>query len=412
MRYSQLLTRTSKKAPADELTTNAKLLVRAGFVNKLMAGAYSYLPLGLRVLRKIEAIVREEIDGIGGQEILMPGLHPAENWRQTGGWDSIDILFKIKSRTGKDYALGQSHEEVVTPLVKDYVQSYKDLPVFVYQIQNKYRDELRAKSGILRGREFGMKDMYSFHTDQADFDRFYAKAKEAYLRVYSRCGLTAKVTEASGGCFSKKISYEFMILTDAGEDDVLFCPKCDYCINVEIAKTKKGDPCPHCGAKMDLARATEAGNVFDLGQKYTHDFEFYVLGPDGEKIYPIMGCYGIGTTRLMGTVVEKWADEKGLVWPEAIAPFAVHLLALGEEKETIAWADKVYEKLTAKGIEVLYDDRHELSAGEKFADADLIGIPYRAVISGRGTKEKKIGWKKRTAEKEEQVDLGKILALF
>ena len=221
MLYSKLLTKTRKHVPKDELTKNAQLLVRAGFVNKLMAGVYSYLPLGLRVLRKIENIVRQEMDNVGGQEVFLPALHPAENWKKTGGWDSIDILFKIKSRTEKDYALGQSHEEVITPLVGEYINSYKDLPVFVYQIQEKYRDELRAKSGVLRGREFGMKDMYSFHLDQKDFENFYEAMKEAYIKIFKDCGLVAKVTEASGGAFSQKISYEFMVLTDAGEDDIL-----------------------------------------------------------------------------------------------------------------------------------------------------------------------------------------------
>ena len=269
MRYSQLFVNTLREAPSDAETINHKLLVRAGYVDQLMAGVYSYLPLGLRVLRKIEQIVREEMDEIGGQEILMPILHPSENWKTTGGWDNIDVLFKIKSRTEKDYALGQSEEEVVTPLVMSRINTHKDLPLAVYQIHWKYRDELRAKSGILRGREFFMKDMYSFHASQEDFDQFYQKAKEAYLKIYKRLGLRAKVTEASGGAFSKKISYEFMVLTDAGEDDILYCEKCDYCVNVEVSEGKKeGDTCPRCNdSKLLKARASEVGNVFDLGQK-------------------------------------------------------------------------------------------------------------------------------------------------
>lgn len=404
MRYSKLFSKTRKQAPKDELTKNAQLLVRAGFVNKLMAGAYSYLPLGLRVLRKIEAIIREEMNNIGGQEVFLPALHPAENWKQTGGWQDIDILFKIKSRTKKDYALGQSHEEVITPLIQEYVHSYKDLPIFVYQIQNKYRDELRAKSGILRGREFGMKDMYSFHLNEKDFDRFYQIAKKAYLRIFKGCGLDAKVTEASGGSFSKKISYEFMVLTAAGEDDILYCNNCEYCLNLTIAKVKKGTPCPKCKkGSLNQARASEVGNVFDLGNRYTKAFDFFVLDEEGKKIYPIMGCYGIGTTRLMGVIVEKYNDEKGIIWPKTVSPFQTHLIDITEETE----AGKVYQALKKEGIGVLWDDRIDVSAGEKFAEADLIGIPVRLVIS-KETGDK-IEWKNRKESKGEILKLQEVI---
>lgn len=383
MKYSHLFTKTDK-TPKEYDTVNATLLTQAGFVNQLMAGVYTYLPLGLRVLRKIENIVREEMDAIGGQEVQMPSLHPAENWQQTGGWDSIDVLFKIKSRTEKDYALGQSEEEVVTPLVQEYVKSYKDLPVAVYQIQNKFRDELRAKSGILRGREFGMKDMYSFHETAEDFLKFYEVVKEAYKNIYQRLGLTAKVTEASGGSFSNKISYEFMVLTDAGEDDIFYCNSCDYCINKEIAEgIKEGDICKVCGGKLSLARASEVGNVFDLAQKYPKDFGFTYTDKDGEQKYPFMGCYGIGTSRVMGVIVEKYHDDKGIIWPEQIAPFQVHLVSLGEDAEILDKAEKLYKDLTNRAIEIFWDDRVDVSAGEKFADADLIGIPHRIVISKR-----------------------------
>lgn len=408
MFYSKFFTKTRKHAPKDELTKNAQLLVRAGFVNKLMAGVYSYLPLGLKVLRKVENIVREEMNAIGGQEVFLPALQPAENWEKTGGWNNIDVLFKIKSRTGKDYALGQSHEEVITPLVKEYVDSYKNLPVFVYQIQNKYRDELRAKSGVLRGREFGMKDLYSFHINQADFEKYYQKVKEAYLRVFKRCGLVAKVTEASGGSFSEKISYEFMVLTNAGEDDILYCNVCEFCINVDIAKVKKGDNCPKCNkGKLNKARASEVGNVFDLGQKYSKDFDFYIQDKNGKKSFPVIGCYGIGTTRLVGTIVEKYADEKGMVWPKSVAPFGVYLIDIPGDKKNNIEAQKIYEVLRRKGIEVLWDDRKDVSAGEKFADGDLIGIPVRLVVS-RETGEK-IEWKERDKKKAELLTLGQVI---
>src|SRR3989339_331450 len=272
MKQSQLFTKTTKQISKEEVSLNAQLLQRAGFVEKLMAGAYTYSPLGLRVLRKIENIVREEMNKIGGQEVLMPMLHPKENWVTTGGWDSIDILFKVPSRTEKEYALGQSEEEIVTPFVMKRVNTYRELPLAVYQIHWKFRDELRAKSGLLRGREFFMKDMYSFHADQADFDKFYEIAKTAYLKIFKRLGLVAKVTEASGGSFSQKISYEFMVLTDAGEDDILYCDKCVFCVNREIApstssgRAKENETCPKCKqGKLNRAKASEVGNVFDLG---------------------------------------------------------------------------------------------------------------------------------------------------
>ncbi len=399
MKYSTLFAKTLRQPPKGADTINHKLLTQAGFVDQLMAGAYSYLPLGLRVLRKIEQIVREEMNIIEGQEILMPVLHPKENWFTTGGWNKIDVLFKLKSRTGKQYALGQSEEEIVTPLVMSRVNTYKDLPLAVYQIHWKYRDELRAKSGILRGREFFMKDMYSFHETQEDFLDFYEVVKKAYLNIYKRLGLVAKVTEASGGSFSEKISYEFMVLTEVGEDDILYCPQCDFCVNLEIAEVKKGDSCHRCGkGELKKARASEVGNVFDLGQKYGKDFKLSFIGKDGQKKYPIMGCYGLGISRVMGTMVETFNDEKGIIWPESVAPFQVHLVGLNlDDKKVMSEAEKVYKLLEVDGVEVLFDDRVGVSPGEKFADADLIGIPYRVVVSKKT--EDKLEIKKRS-EKE------------
>jgi prolyl-tRNA synthetase len=406
MLQSKLFTRIERNAPKDEATVNAQLLSRAGFVSKLMAGTYSYLPLGLRVLRKIENIVREEMDAIGGEEVLMAMLHPKSIWKTTGGWDSIDVLFKLKSRTDKEYALGQSEEEVVTPLVMKYVTTYKDLPKAIYQIHWKFRDELRSKSGLLRGVEFFMKDMYSFHETQDDFDRFYAIAKKAYFRIFERLGLVAKATEASGGAFTEKISYEFMVLTDAGEDDILYCDKCDFCVNMEIAKQKEDDPCPHCGkSKLAKARASEVGNVFDLGKKFGEKFDVGFTDRNGKKQYPIMGCYGIGISRLMGVIVEKYNDGKGILWPESVAPFKVHLLSLAD-----ADGAPIYEQLQKAGIEVLYDDR-DVSAGTKLAEADLVGIPWRMVVSPK-VGEGKVELKRRNEEKTEVMEIEEAISLL
>ncbi len=378
MKMSKMGIAPEKQAPRDADTVNHKLLVQAGFVRQLMAGVYTYLPFGLRVLRKLENIIREEMDAIGGEEILMPMLHPAEIWKKTGGWDSIDVLFKVKSRTDRDYALGQSQEEVVTPTMKEFIKSYRDLPRIPYHIQWKFRDELRSKSGIMRGREFLMKDMYSFHLDQADFDRFYAVAKKAYIKVFERMGLEAKVTEASGGAFTEKVSYEFEVLTDAGEVNILYCESCEFCVNVDDINTYKlDDKCPKCGkSNLKASVAAEVGNVFDLGQKYTKAFDLKVANDKGEMIYPIMGCYGIGISRTVGVIVEKFHDDKGIIWPKNIAPFTVHLIDIKQNEK----GQEIYDAFRNKGVEVLWDDR-DMGAGGKFADADLIGCPYRVVVS-------------------------------
>jgi prolyl-tRNA synthetase len=405
MKLSQTSFKTSKTLSGDGDSLNYQLLTRAGFVDQLMAGVYTYLPLGLRVLRRIEQIVREEMNGLGAEEILMPMLHPKEPWTKTGGWDNIDVLFKIKSRTGSDYALGQSEEEVVTPLVMSRAQSYKQYPIKVYQIHWKFRDELRAKSGIMRGREFFMKDMYSFHTSQEDFDKFYAEVKAAYLRIYSRLGLTAKVTEASGGAFTKKVSYEFMVLTDAGEDDILYCEECDFCVNVEIAKVKVGEKCPSCSKdELKQARASEVGNVFDLGKKFSEDFDMGYVDEHDKKQFPVMGCYGIGISRVMGVIVEKYSDERGILWPASVAPAQVQLVRLGADEEVKAAADKLYAELMAAGREVLYDDR-DAPAGQKFADADLIGLPIRVTVSKRTLEQGSVEWKVRSETETKLVKL-------
>ena len=416
MRYSQLFGKTSKTAPSDADSPNARLLEQAGFVDHVMAGVYSWLPLGLSVLRKVEQIVREEMDALGAQEIFMPSLQPKEYWEATKRWEGVDVLFKLKSQTGKDYALGCTHEEVVTPLARRFTQSYKDLPFAVYQINTKFRDELRAKSGVLRGREFRMKDMYSFHTDQESLDAFYALAKQAYVKAFKRCGLDVKVVQASGGVFTEKISHEFQALTDAGEDDLLVCTKCRFGQNFEVATLKEGDACPYqdCDGKMVKAKGIEVGNIFDLGTKYTDAFGSDFVGEDGQKRRVLMGCYGIGTSRLVGAIVEAFHDEKGMIWPKNVAPFQVHLLPLKSkdaEKQKLveAGAAAIERELAAQGIEVLVDDRDK-GAGEKFADADLIGIPLRLVISEKSLAAGGVEWKERSSADAKSVPLEGLAA--
>lgn len=413
MRMSRLFTKTSKSVPQDAESANAKLLLQGGFVHQEMAGVYSWLPLGLRVLRKVEAIIRQEMDGLGAQEILMSALQPKENWLTTKRWDTVDVLFKLHSQTKKEYALGPTHEEIVTPLVQHFVKSYKDLPVAVYQIQSKFRDELRAKSGVLRGREFGMKDLYSFHDNQEDLNAFYQTALDAYLRVFARCGLKAKVTEASGGSFTKKFSHEFQVETSAGEDAILACPNCTFAQNLEIATNKEGDPCPQCGGTLQITKGIEAGNIFDLGEKFSEAFKFEVAREDGQKQLVLMGCYGIGTTRLVGTIVEASHDERGMIWPKAVAPMPIQIVSLSSKDENVQAkitdvAESLHDDLAKSGFETLWDDR-DVSTGAKLADADLIGLPLRIVISERTLKDDAVEWKERASGEANSVALGDLL---
>ncbi len=574
MRYSRFFGRTTMTVPHDADSVNARLLTQGGFVDKMAAGIYNYLPMGKRVLDKIIQIIREEMNAVDGQEISMPALHPIELWQQTGRDKTADaILYRTKGAGGKDFVFAPSHEEAVTPLAKKYIQSYKDLPLSAYQFQTKFRNEPRAKSGVLRGREFGMKDMYSFHVSDEDLDQYYERVKQAYLNVYERCGVKAYVVEASGGIFSDKISHEFSVVTPAGEDTILVCKKCNIAQNIEIAEGKIHNPhdpeekelkmvevkmergpsidenakahkiepskilksvvyklqnggllgvcirgdlqvnehklskflgqevhpaskedleaiglvpgfispvglpkvkgglkhaaevydthekgvkevhrskeslhfiadnsiktvknfvtgankknmdlinvnlgtdftiddfadlvsikagfaCSKCGSKLEETKAIEAGNIFKLGTKYSEAFDVNFTDEKGQRKLAIMGCYGIGTTRLVGTIVEASNDEKGIIWPKSVAPFQVHLIALGAEKdpEVKKSAEDIYEVLNHACVEVLYDDRDE-SAGKKFNDADLIGIPLRIVVSSRTLKEKNVEWKLRT----------------
>ncbi|MDO8604424.1 MAG: aminoacyl--tRNA ligase-related protein [bacterium] len=382
MRQSQLFTKARKEAPADELAKNAKLLIRAGYVDKLQAGVYTYLPLGLRVLKKIENIIREEMNKAGGQEIFMPTLQPKENWKTTGRWETMDDLYKVSDTSGRENALGPTHEEIVVPLVKQFVSSYRDLPFSAYQFQNKFRMELRAKSGILRGREFMMKDMYSFHTDEEGMVKYYEEMKKVYTRVFTRVGIgtTTFLTYASGGSFSK-YSHEFQTITPAGEDTIYICDKCHIAVNKEIIEDLKS-ACPECGGKnLRTETSVEVGNIFELRTRFSEPFNLSYKDEEGKEQMVVMGCYGIGLGRVLGTVVEVLGDEKGLVWPEAIAPFRVHLVDLSAGNEEVStYARALYTELNACSIETLWDER-DLRAGEKFAESDLLGIPLRIVVS-------------------------------
>ena len=560
MRYSKLFGKTRHDPPCDADSVNAKLLTQAGFVEKLGAGIYNLLPLGYRVLTKINNIIREEMNAVDGQELLMPALHPVEFYEKTGRNRTMDdILYRTTASGNKEFVFGPSHEEIVTPLVAKYIQSYKDLPLSVYQIQTKYRDEPRAKSGLLRGREFWMKDMYSFHLSEEALDEYYEKVKAAYSKVFERCGLHSYVIEASGGVFSDKFSHEFSVETDAGEDTIIICEKCKTAQNLEIAEGKVVEPggkeekelpleevsiergfsvkdnaeahkvdekqilktvvyevdgeglvgvvirgdlkvsdvkledyfkkqlrpaseealkkaglvqgyispvklpdsiklsfigdhsiknvknfvtganayakdyknanlgrdfiikdftdlvevksgfeCVKCGKGLKEMKAVEVGNIFKLGTKFSEAFGLKVSDKDGKLKTLFMGCYGIGNTRLLGTVVEAKHDDKGIVWPASVAPYNVHLVVLGNDEKLIKKAEKLYEDLEKAGVEVLYDDRNE-SAGVKLNDADLIGIPVRLVVSGRTLEKDSVEFKERSSDKSELYKFNEIL---
>lgn len=406
MRQSKLFAKTRKEAPADETSKNAELLIRGGFVHKEMAGVYSYLPLGLRVMNKISNIVREEMNKIGGVEMKMTVLQDPELWKKTDRWsdDVVDNWFKTSLKSGGELGLAFTHEEALTDILKNHVSSYKDLPIYIYQIQVKFRNELRAKSGVMRGREFLMKDMYSFSRDEKEHQEFYEKAKKAYKNVFNRVGLghLTYLTFASGGSFSK-YSHEFQTITSAGEDIIYLNEETSEAVNREVYNDEVLN---ELGLKKDSLvenKSVEVGNIFTLGTKFSEPLGLNFTDEDGKKKPVFMGSYGIGPSRIMGTVVEVLSDEKGIIWPKEIAPFTVHLLSAGsDDAAVVKKADEIYEMLQRANIEVLYDDR-EISAGAKFADGDLLGIPLRIVVGKRSLEEGAVEIKGRKDEKSQMV---------
>jgi len=414
MLQSKLFCKTNKEKSSDTESVSHDLLVRAGYIDQLMAGIYTFLPLGNRVMQKIEEIIRKNmIDSpMNGQEIVMPSLTPKENWEKTERWNNFDVLFKLKGAGDKDVALAPTHEEVVSPLAKKFIYSYKDLPLALFQFQNKFRNELRAKSGILRTREFLMKDLYSFHTTQEDLDKYYDKAKKVYANIFKECGIGKLTyrTLATGGSFSK-YSDEFQTVTDAGEDIIYICQKCKVAINKEIKA--ENSTCPECGGTdFEEKKAVEVGNIFKLGTKFSAPFDVKFRDKDGAEKNVIMGCYGIGLSRLMGTIVEVCHDEKGICWPKEVAPFLVHLIPVGENLKVRKFAEKLYTDLQKENIEILYDDRVDKSVGEKFAEADLIGISYRVVISEKTLKVNSVEIKERNKNNVKLIKAKELVKLL
>lgn len=409
MRQSQLFTKTRREAPKDEVSRNAQLLIRAGFVYKVMAGVYAYTPLGLRVLENIKQIVREEMNALGGQELIMTNLQRRDTWEGTGRWsdEAVDVWFKTKLQDGVELGLAWSHEEAIMEMMQQFVSSYKDLPVSVYQFQTKLRNELRAKSGIMRGREFVMKDMYSLHATKEDMDAYYDRVIEAYKKIYHRLGIGGEtfVTFASGGAFTK-FSHEFQTLCDAGEDVLYVNTDRSVAVNEEVLDDATTEL--HVDkATLSKVTSAEVGNIFKFGTEKSEKMHISFKDAAGKQQPIYLASYGIGITRVMGVIVEKFADDKGMVWPESVAPFRAHLISLGADDA----ASKLYEALTAAGTPVLFDDR-AASAGEKFSDADLMGLPYRITLGKRSLERGVVEVKKRTSEEMEEVKLENVNEYF
>lgn len=385
MRRSRSFLRTRRDTPVDEQAKNAQLLIRAGFIHKEMAGVYTYLPLGKRVIDNIADIVRQEMNAVGGEELQMSVLQPKEIWEKTNRWDDnvVDNWFKTKLKNGTELGVGLTHEEAVADALRDFIGSYKDLPIYVYQIQNKYRNELRAKSGLMRGREFIMKDLYSLSRSEEEHNEFYEKISQAYMKIYTRLGIgdITYPTYASGGYFSE-FSREFQTLSDIGEDTIYLDEEKGFAINKEIYDFKNIEKLGTSKEKLKEHKAVEVGNIFPLGSRFTDPLGVHYVGEDGQKHQIIMGSYGIGISRLAGLLAEHFADERGLNWPLNVAPYKVYLISIGQEPEVLSETEALYDRLSKAGIPAIFDDRDE-RPGEKFADADLMGIPYRLVVSSK-----------------------------
>jgi len=413
MRLSKLFTKTSKNVSQEETSKNAQLLIRAGYIFKEMAGVYSYLPLGQRVLNKINAIIREEMNEIGGQEMQMTALQSKELWEKTDRWDDevVDVWFKTALKNGSDLGLGFTHEESITRLMTQHIHSYKDLPVYAYQLQTKFRNETRAKSGVMRCREFLMKDLYSFSKDKESHDEFYEQAWKAYEKVFDRVGLgeLTFVTFASGGSFSE-FSHEFQTLCEAGEDIVYLDRKKKIAVNKEVYTDEVLASLGLNKDELEEVKAAEVGNIFTLGTKFSEALNLNYTSDDGKNHPVFMGSYGIGPGRVMGVVVEAHSDERGIVWPESIAPFKVHLTCLSKDEKVLAQAEELYEKLRTNGIEVLFDDRPGLGAGHRLGDADLLGMPYRILLSEKSLEKGGVEFTVRKTRESEILSIDEAIA--
>lgn len=384
MKQNMLFVPTLRENPRDAEIISHQVLLRGGYIKQVAAGIYTYLPLGYKIIKKIENIIREELNNIGCSELFMPVLQPRALWEESGRWSEYGKeLMRLKDRHNRDFALGPTHEEVITYIVRDYLNSYKKFPVALYQIQTKFRDELRPRFGLMRGREFSMKDLYTFHTSKEDLDKWYEMVSDAYIRIFKRCGLDVKIVKSETGQIGGDEAHEFMVMKKVGENTITYCTKCEYGANIEYSNLKENDKCPKCDGKIALAKGIEIGNIFKLGTKYSEAMNAYYMDEKGNQKPIIMGCYGIGVSRLLMAVIEQHFQNGKMIWPKEISPFDVHLIVINNDYEKEA--DELYNKLKEHNIDVLLDNRDE-SAGVKLADADLIGIPTRIIIGRDMTK--------------------------
>lgn len=414
MLQSKLFYKTKKNCPKEIEAVSHKLLYRADFIDQLGAGIYSFLPLGWKVHQNIVAIIREEMEALKAQEVFLASLHPKTVWQQTGRWEEVTPpLFKLKDQHKKEFALGSTHEEVMAKIAKGRIVSYKDMPLGLFQFQTKFRNELRYTGGLLRTREFVMKDLYSFHSSQEEFEKYYEKAAQTYLKIFKRCGLKALRVKASGEGFTKDYTDEFQAIASVGEDRVVFCKSCGFAQNKEIAKFNKGDKCPKCGGILDSKRGIEIGNIFPLGTKYSEAFDLKFRDQNGEQKFAIMASYGIGVGRLMAAIVEVNHDEKGMIWPKEVAPFLFHIIPVEiEDKKVRETAEKLYNNGQKLAKRVIYDDRRDRAIGEKFAESDLLGIPFRFLVSKKTLKQDSVEIKERGSEKTKLVKIKEALKFY
>jgi len=417
MKQSKLFYKTSKSVSEADGAAEIKFLLQGDYIERLASGVYSFLPLGWRVMRKLTELIRREMDSIGAQEVSLPTLQPKKIWEESGRWDAMEPpLFKLEDQHKKEFALGPTHEEVMTGLAKKRINSYKNLPVYLYQIQTKFRNEIRATGGLLRTREFLMKDLYSFHDDSKDLAEYYKLVAKTYHRIFDALELNVLQIDAVSGSIGGETSHEFMVPSDSGEDEVYYCNECKLGFSAEYLQEKRQKDsnipkCEKCGDKLSVESCIECGHIFNLGDKYSKSMKLEYVDRDGKKNNVLMGCYGIGLGRIMATVIAVHHDERRIIWPKSIAPFEIHLINLNlKDEKQIERIEEIEKELIEKGIDVLYDDRLGVSAGEKLAEADLIGAPIRIIASEKTLAENKLEIMTRKDKNAELIDIDKAIS--
>lgn len=409
MKQSMMFIPTLRENPKDAEALSHKLMLRGGYIKQTAAGVYTYLPLSYRIIKKIESIVREEMDALECSELLMPALQPSDLWKESGRWDAYGPeLMRLNDRNNRDFCLGPTHEEVITFVVREYLNSYKKMPLALYQIQTKFRDEMRPRFGLMRGREFIMKDLYTFHTNDKDLDKWYDGIRDAYFRIFDRCGLKTRLVVSDTGQMGGKESAEFMVLSEVGEDTIVYSDESDFAANYEVFELDEGAPSPDGKGKIKHAKGIEVGNIFKLGTRYSSTMNAFFIDEKQKKLPIIMGCYGLGISRVLMAVIEQYSDGNKVVWPKELTPFDVHIIPVNTKNEDqVNAANKIYKELKEAGFDCLIDDRNE-RAGVKFNDSDLIGIPNRIIV-GKGINEGKVEFVDHSTGVKEELLLEDVI---